>query len=542
MKLRNNIVLGFLVVAFTGWVVSGFGLINNAIMRSRSVQIQELQKSYVDETHVLSAHFNWRHSLLMSVTYEQEFTGSVDPNTCALGSWLNSESSKTQDAEIMRLIEEVKIPHEYIHQEAAEIKDLMAKGRMDEARRVFNEEVLPKTNQTIELLQQMEERYSVLLDENISSIVNLQIATMIEMLILFAILVTLNAVFIKRTMKAVMPPLISLTEAANDLTLGSLDIESDYAIDDEIGHLFSSFKNLAGSMKQQAEVLDRLAAGDYTASIEMRSEHDRVNKAIQTLSKKTCETLLQVQAVSKQVSMGAEQIAQASTNLATGSTQQAATIEEFSGRVDRVQLAAASNAEQAADAFNGSQEVSEHMKKSVDDMDAMLEAMASINAMSKEIGNVIKVIDDIAFQTNILALNASVEAARAGQHGKGFAVVAEEVRNLAAKSAEAAKGTAALIEKSNASVNEGNKIVRRVSDGLKAVDELTIKNAGAVENISADSHRQREMMDEINVGMAQISSVVQLNSATAEETAAAAQEMNAQAAILDESVNRFQLR
>jgi methyl-accepting chemotaxis protein len=325
------------------------------------------------------------------------------------------------------------------------------------------------------------------------------------------------------------------------LLLGKLDVESDYTTDDEIGRLFRAFQNLTDSMKQQAEVLDKLAAGDYTVSIDMRSEEDRVNKSIQTLCDKTREALMQVHMVAGQVSLGSEQIAQASTSLATGSTEQAATIEDFSGRIDRVKQAAENNAQQAAETYNSSREASELMQRSVNDMTAMLDAMDSISDMSSEISKVIKVIDDIAFQTNILALNASVEAARAGQHGKGFAVVAEEVRNLAAKSAEAAKETAVLLERSVANVDAGNIIVKRVSEGLKAVDELTMKNAGAVEAINADSHRQSEMMEEINEGIAQISSVVQLNSATAEETAAAAQEMNAQSTILKESVNRFRL-
>ncbi|NLV86898.1 MAG: hypothetical protein GX025_06745 [Clostridiales bacterium] len=541
MKLRKRVVLGFLVVAIAGWVATAAGLVNNLLMGGKLDRLQQLQQTYVDETNVLSAHYNWRHSLLMSVTYETEFKGSTDPNTCALGTWLNSESAHTNDEEILRLIQEVNVPHAQMHQQAQEIKDLMSKGKMDEARRIFSNEILPKTNQTIDLLQQMEVRYSELLDRGMLGTVRLQNVNKIEMFVLLAASIALGIIFIRGTLKALMPPLKSLTQAAGGLLLGKLDVESDYTTDDEIGRLFGAFQNLTDSMKQQAEVLDKLAAGDYTVSIDMRSEEDRVNKSIQTLCDKTREALTQVHMVAGQVSLGSEQIAQASTSLATGSTQQAATIEDFSGRIDRVKQAAENNAQQAAETYNSSREASELMQRSVDDMAAMLDAMDSISDMSTEISKVIKVIDDIAFQTNILALNASVEAARAGQHGKGFAVVAEEVRNLAAKSAEAAKETAVLLERSVANVDAGNIIVKRVSEGLKAVDELTMKNAGAVEAINADSHRQSEMMEEINEGIAQISSVVQLNSATAEETAAAAQEMSAQSTILDESVNRFRL-
>ncbi len=346
----------------------------------------------------------------------------------------------------------------------------------------------------------------------------------------------------RKVAKQVAFPAKDLVEAAEKISQGDVDIELSHVSGDEMGKLTDGFRIMVKAIQEQARVLSTIAKGDYTAEISLRGEKDVINQAIIEMLDNNNHMVSDIRMAAVQVSGGAHQIAQGAQTLATGSTQQAATVQEFQATMEDVKQKSIDNLGAAQEALDVTEQTSQRMSEGMLSMEKVASAMQAIDESSAKITNVIKVIEDIAFQTNILALNAAVEAARAGEHGKGFAVVADEVRNLATKSADAAKETGALINDSNQRVQEGADVVGATNEAMNAVAELAGRTQQLVRDISGASTTQTKAIEELAMGMAQISQVVQANSATSEESAAAAQQMSAQASLLERTVAQFKLR
>lgn len=346
----------------------------------------------------------------------------------------------------------------------------------------------------------------------------------------------------RKLTKLIAFPIKDLAENTRKLATGDINIPLDYESGDEVGALVVELRQLVAAIRHQSDVLTVVADGDYTASIPVRSEEDIMNRAINQLIERNNVMLNEIRSSASQVSSAAAQISNGAQSLATGSSEQAASIEEFNAALTELQEKTNHNADNSAKAQEANTKTAVGLADSIRSMGEMLEAMKAIDESSQNITKVIKVIDDIAFQTNILALNAAVEAARAGQHGKGFAVVADEVRNLAAKSAEAARETAELIEGSSERVKEGNEIVKKTNSNLESAAENARESTRIVEQVASASINQARAITEINQGMEQISTIVQANSATAEESAAASEEMSTQAIVMNEIIARFKLR
>ncbi|MDE7280153.1 MAG: methyl-accepting chemotaxis protein, partial [Ruminiclostridium sp.] len=244
---------------------------------------------------------------------------------------------------------------------------------------------------------------------------------------------------------------------------------------------------------------------------------------------------------SKDVMMGSQQIAEGSKGLADGTTKQAAAIQELSASLNEIAEKVESSAANAADASQVSRQSSEKIKYQNGEIENMLAAMNEIKERSDKIRNIIKAIDDIAFQTNILALNAAVEAARAGEAGKGFSVVADEVRTLAAKSAESAQQTGTLITATIEAVDKGTEIANTTAGIMKEVNELSARTDAYISDISIAMEEESSSIEQVKIGIEQISTVVQQNSATAEETAASCAELSNQSYNLEMQIDKLKV-
>jgi len=311
---------------------------------------------------------------------------------------------------------------------------------------------------------------------------------------------------------------------------------------DEIGRLFNSYIDLIAVMNEICDELKSVADGNLDVEIRVRSEHDLLSLTLQKMVDDLNSMFSEINTAATQVSTGSKQIADGSQILAQGSTEQAASVQQLSASISEISEKTKNNAKMAERAAMLATDIKGSAEKGSRQMDEMMSAVKDINDSSQNISKVIKSIDDIAFQTNILALNAAVEAARAGQHGKGFAVVAEEVRNLAAKSAVAAKDTESLIADSIEKAELGSKIADNTAASLVEIVSGIGESSQLVDEIAKSSEEQSEGIAQINRGIDQVAQVVQQTSATAEQAAATSQEMSGQSMMLEGLIARFKLR
>ena len=314
---------------------------------------------------------------------------------------------------------------------------------------------------------------------------------------------------------------------------------------DEIGNtqlaLNDLLIDLESSLKNIGNVMNAIATGDLTKRVTGDQKGDllrlknHTNESIQMLS----QVVRDVLHIATRVITGVDEIAKSSQALAAGTTEQAASLEQISSSMSEVGGGAKANSENASQATQLSNQTLDIVERGNKQMDDMLGSMDKINNTSSDINKIIKVIDEIAFQTNLLALNAAVEAARAGKYGKGFAVVAEEVRNLASRSAEAAKNTTELIENATQEIEFGVSSAGKTAEILKEINDSIIKVNDLVNEIAAASQEQNSNTNEINKALSQVNDVIQQNSSISEESAAASVELRGQAKQLQETMQRF---
>ena len=354
-------------------------------------------------------------------------------------------------------------------------------------------------------------------------------------------------------------------ETLTNLVLDGLNYKAEAAyVHDQRGERIGMMETLVDitsisriSQYMQREIkrvsgdVDRLSKGDLTikpsvGTADQYTEKTRdtfveLNDAFITSLKELNIQLGNVRASADQVTLGAQQMSSTSQNIADGSSQQAGSIEEISSSLQEINAMTEQNTATAKEALKLSKNSKEAAKRSANSMEQLTQAIQRIKSSSDETSKIIKTIDDIAFQTNLLALNAAVEAARAGEAGKGFAVVAEEVRNLAIRSADAAKNTSAMIEESIKNTDSGVVFNEQVTNVLSELIGQVNKVEELMAEISSASEQQSEGINQVNIAMDQITQITQQNSANSEETASIAEELSGQAENMREMIGKFML-
>lgn len=292
------------------------------------------------------------------------------------------------------------------------------------------------------------------------------------------------------------------------------------------------------------EVTKRMADGDMDVRINItkKDEIGVLAKTFQRMALRINDVIATIHTASMEVEAGSNQLLESSTSLSRGVTDQFSSMENLTSSIEEIEQQSTGNAKRAQETNQKAVETYQYAQEGNQQMANLLLSMEAISGSSRQISKVIKMIDDIAFQTNLLALNAAVESARAGKYGKGFAVVAAEVKNLANKSAGAAKETADLIEQSINQVGQGAALANKTSQALQSIVDSVSAVSELVTDIAASSQEQSQGVTQINQELIHISMIVRDTSSVAEETAAASEVLSTQAAKMKATVDTFKLR
>ena len=350
------------------------------------------------------------------------------------------------------------------------------------------------------------------------------------------------------TLDAITTPIKEASIVLEEMSKGNLDVmmEGEYngdhaVIKNALNHTLSSIR---GYIVEISEILHEVSLGNLSVSIdrEYMGEFEKIRTSLNHSLNAFNDMFVSINQAAEQVAAGSRQASEGSQLLSQGATEQAGAIEELTASINEIAMQTKKNAERAALASELADTAQSNAIEGNTQMQEMLKSMEGINEASENISKIIRVIHEIAHQTNILALNAAIESARAGKYGQGFAVVADEVRNLAARSAAAAKDTEALIQSSINQVQDGMAIAESTAQSLYGIVDGAKQVANLINEIAEASRDQAAGIAQINKGIEQVSHVVQSNSATAEESAAISEEMHAQAEMLKSLVDSFQIR
>lgn len=493
-----------------------------------------------------AAHYKWSSNLSNSLYSGSEFTGSTDPTGCVLGQWLYGEAG-TEDETILGLRSQLEPLHKELHESATYVLELYASDPA-QAQAYYQETIMTNLGVLVGLLEEVVERGTELneiSEANMEKTVStMHIVTGVGLLLTLVFLLSLVIYIVKRVVK----PILVITEKTKPLQEGRMKLDLNYDANDEIGDLSRTLRDSIKRINQYIEdinrIMSQLSGGnfDVSTSVTFIGDFSSIADSIDSFTSSLSSAMSHINNVEHKVFGHAQSLSNSSHLLAEGATDQAAAVEELSATTEDLARSAEKNIKMATEMRDNAHLTGDQVNLSSQQMEQLVSAMTDISDTSQQIANIIATIENIAFQTNILALNAAVEASRAGEAGKGFAVVAKEVRDLAAKSDQAAKETKELIENSVQAAGRGSRIVNEVSTSLKKTLSLVTQSNDAVEEFADAVQIEATAISQVSDALGQISNVVQTNTANSEESAAVSAELFEQVNQMQKETSRFRLK
>lgn len=504
-------------------------------------QYKENQYNQITEQvqDVLLDQYKWMNNL---TAYGQAQLPEMNIDKCSYGVWYQNIGSK----KLTDISSEVKKSydfHKQFHEDGQTYLDAVGTGGEEAA----SQKLQSSAESLFSSLNNIVIYYQGLAKKSHDALISRIIWAICTSVVLSAVALVLARKFGDKLAKKISEPISAVADWSEELSVGSSDLDFDVSGSlktdlEEVERMIESFRNMANSIQENVRVVQKVADGDMTAFVNVRSSSDSLGKNLYRMVQSNDLMFAEISNVANSVAEGAEHISAASGSLADSCSVQAAAVKDFTEIIEETSQFIIQNNEKADDALIVSDEIQKEVEESTNKMKHLLKAMVDIREASEKVSAIIKTINDIAEQTNLLALNAAIEAARAGEAGKGFAVVAGEVKDLAAKSSEAAEESKQLIEDTVEKTALGDSISKETSETFKKITESIINIIDITKDIAESGSKQQNHIQVARQNIADISEAIDGNAAASEEAAAASDELSNDALRLKESMQKFNLR